>query len=322
MLQTSTTTNGQLGLDAVRHYTHALNDLNKSLSNYKGLGGRPSEDVLLTIVFLCKYEIVNGSTKMWKQHLVGLERLVNMWQSKFQDASEAGAFVQGFITYHSNIAKITDLAADEMGHMSDISHIGQPAKDKNSPRALDPYIGFTEYLLKAFASISLISRRIVSAKSCTVQIHEDIKTLEKKLASWKWSLKSYVVPDGVSPSDLQMLERVAEAYRFAAYIYLHSTLKTVNSDQPSRSGAYGDLLRAKDFGLPYSVEYAVQQCLDLAGEIPSGHGCESALLLPLFLAGCETNNVTHISVVVQRLIKMEQTIGIGNIKRAREVVQK
>lgn len=70
------------------------------------------------------------------------------------------------------------------------------------------------------------------------------------------------------------------------------------------------------------MENTILQCLDVIDEIPCGDGCESSLVLPLFLAGCETDNAACVTRVIRKLMVMEQTIGLGNITRAREVVQK
>lgn len=85
----------QVELDAVRYYTRAIDQLNTSLPCYSTAHCCLSDEILLTTVFLCKYEIVRGSTNLWRQHLMGLERLLNIQQRANRRDTTAEAFVQG-----------------------------------------------------------------------------------------------------------------------------------------------------------------------------------------------------------------------------------
>lgn len=53
---------------------HSINDLGPSLSVEQ------SELMLLTSVFLCKYEIISGELKNWRPHLRGLQKMFNICQ--------------------------------------------------------------------------------------------------------------------------------------------------------------------------------------------------------------------------------------------------
>jgi hypothetical protein len=85
----------QVGLEAVRYYTRAIDELNTALPGYNTARGCLADEMLLTTVFLCKYEIVRGSTKLWRLHLMGLERLLNIQQLASRRETSAEAFVEG-----------------------------------------------------------------------------------------------------------------------------------------------------------------------------------------------------------------------------------
>ncbi|RFU34152.1 hypothetical protein B7463_g2144, partial [Scytalidium lignicola] len=317
MSQPTTSTIKQINLDAMHYYTRALHELNNSLSNCDDSRGGLSDEIILTTVFLCKYEIVKGSRKLWKQHIVGLNRLLNIHQSCVRKESNVFAFVKSF-----NIAKVTDLTDHLMDNTVVLKAAGACFLEDKSMGDLDPYMGFTESLLQTFVTISAISRQSRIDNPRTELQQQDIENLKDKLATWTCSSKSYTVPSGVSPKHLQNLELVAEAYRFAAYIYLHSIQRQVSLEELSHSQNKEFDLNLSYSNIPSTTEDAITRCLDVIDKIPCGDGCESSLVLPLFLAGCETNNPAQITTVIRKFMKMEQTIGLGNIRRAREVVQK
>jgi hypothetical protein len=145
---------------------------------------------------------------------------------------------------------------------------------------------------------------------------------KRKLVPCTCSFKSYLVPNGLSVKHLQKLESVAEAYRYAGYIYLISTLARGIREGSVDSEPNDNVPEYTNLGLPYTIEDAIEKCFNAIEQISDGDGCESALVLPLFLVGCETDRPGQIAAVVKRLMMMERSIGIGNIKRARKVVQK
>lgn len=70
---------------------------------------------------------------------------------------------------------------------------------------------------------------------------------------------------------------------------------------------------------PKSV--AVHRCLARVETFPLDDHCEySALTFPLFIAGAESDVLAHRSLVIQSLAKLQSNFGIGNVKRAEEVL--
>jgi len=114
----------------------------------------------------------------------------------------------------------------------------------------------------------------------------------------------------MTPSVLLRLQTVAECFRDAAYIYLHSILERIPSCQPSL------------YLISISKQEALQRCLS---RIETFHidpeYCEySALTFPLFIAGCECQTTTERGLVLETLGALERNFGIGNVTRAKEIL--
>lgn len=68
-------------------------------------------------------------------------------------------------------------------------------------------------------------------------------------------------------------------------------------------------------------QLAIDRCLARVETFPLDDHCEySALTFPLFLSGCESNNVADRGVVLQSLDKLQNNFGIGNVRRAKELL--
>lgn len=66
---------------------------------------------------------------------------------------------------------------------------------------------------------------------------------------------------------------------------------------------------------------AVYRCLGRIETLPLGDHCEySALTFPLFISGCESDDVADREVVLRSLGKLQDNFGIGNVRRAKELL--
>lgn len=82
------------GMLALRYYSSALNSLTASLNDDALLGQVSAEVTLLTAAFLCKYEIIRGSTSEWRHHLKGLMQLVKKLVTSAALSSEVRKYLQ------------------------------------------------------------------------------------------------------------------------------------------------------------------------------------------------------------------------------------
>ncbi|KAL2807865.1 fungal-specific transcription factor domain-containing protein [Aspergillus granulosus] len=255
------------------------------------------DDAILAVALLCKYEITRGSVKQWAVHLEALDSLV-LSQGGFSHLDDDTAeFVRGLLIYANNIAKITNQRT-----------IKPPASvpEYSRTRKLDIYIGYTEELLKICARIADLSLLAPDPSA----MRSEINTIDNLLRSWTSTKTTYIVPKGITESTISRLCMVADSFRDAAYIYLHSTLERI---VPQPSNILDDISRSK----PVAIRHLLQRIKDN----PIDNNCEySALTFPLFIAGCEATSHTDRDLILQALTTVEANFGIGNVKRAKELL--
>jgi hypothetical protein len=146
-----------------------------------------------------------------------------------------------------------------------------------------------------------------------------IKDRNTQLNHWTCSATSYVVPRGVSVAALSRLEIVANSFRYAAFVYLHSMLEYISLKS---SG-----IQSASLILPYSeISYTKLEAIDhvlriVRGCLPLTHSEYSALCFPLFCAGCESESGDHRMFVLYCLDQLELNFGIGNTSRVKALIQ-
>ncbi|KAJ5752485.1 hypothetical protein N7520_009402 [Penicillium odoratum] len=269
-----------------------------------------SDDAMLAVGLMCKYEIVRGSVKQWVVHLNALQRLIATRGGLQSMDPDAAHFLRGLYLYAYNMARISNrkriTAADPCP--ADI--------DLGAPR-LDIYIGYTEEILKLCARIA----ELPSLKGDIVSLRRAIASINESLLTWSHTSIPHIIPQGLNPESLTRLQLVAECFRDAGFIYLHSILehmslklKTTNTSTAPYYTEWASLIFT-----PKST--AVHRCLARIETFPLDDHCEySALTFPLFIAGAESNILAHRSLVIQSLAKLRDNFGIGNVKRAEEVL--
>jgi hypothetical protein len=68
-------------------------------------------------------------------------------------------------------------------------------------------------------------------------------------------------------------------------------------------------------------QVAVQRCLARVENFPLDNHCEySALTFPLFISGCESDDIADRIAVLRYLGKLQDNFGIGNVRRAKELL--
>lgn len=147
---------------ATKYYIQTMKGIRMALA--EDPGGGVSDEVVLAVGLLCKYEIVRGSVRQWAVHLGALQRLVisrGGYASLDRDTAEflcglyvsirayqaergEGLMVDSF-TYAHNVAKLTNRR-----HITGV----MPEVHSVRIRKLDIYIGYTEDILKLCARAS------------------------------------------------------------------------------------------------------------------------------------------------------------------------
>jgi hypothetical protein len=123
------------------------------------------------------------------------------------------------------------------------------------------------------------------------------------------------VPDKL----LQPLSCIANAYRNALIIFLHSIIDLMLDPETGYLSIYQEgIIRQL---IPVTKSTASLRCLIDIASIPDGLPCEAGLLPILFLIACETNREDEFDAAFQRIVKLERNVGIGNIQTARKMLE-
>ncbi|KGO77484.1 Protein of unknown function DUF3468 [Penicillium italicum] len=306
---------------AVQYYSGTLNGLRTALDKC------PTEilpdDAMLAVGLLCKYEIVRGSVKQWIVHLNALQRLI-VYRGGFASMDrDAAEFLRGLFVYAYHMAQISNHNRITSTGISVDSDIGIPR--------IDIYIGYTEEILKLYARIA----ELPSLQTDTLALQLSVASINESLLTWSHTSTPYIIPQGTSLATLTRLHLVAECFRDAGFVYLHSIMERISRTPPDTSptASPGTIvnaqleespsLPAQDWvpliSTPKSV--AVDRCLGRIETFPLGDHCEfSALTFPLFISGCESDDVADREVVLRSLGKLQDNFGIGNVRRAKELL--
>ncbi|PWY69561.1 C6 transcription factor [Aspergillus heteromorphus CBS 117.55] len=286
---------------ATDYYIRTLSGLQSTLSKYAAVNS--SDEAIIAVALLCKYEIVRGSVKQWTVHLNALQKLIvarGGLESLNEDTRE---FLLGFYIYAYNVARI-----------SNRKHLNSTMLDMGGMRItkLDIYIGYAEDLIKICARIADLPHIPHDAVALGSEIH----AIDTSLRTWTHSNTQYITPKGITQANLSRLRMVADCFRDAAYIYLHSTLEKMSQATliPLLSSW------AACISLPRSD--ALRRLLDKVRMCPLDAHCEySALTFPLFIAGCESKDADDRDLLISSLSKLEVNFGIGNVRRAKELLR-
>ncbi|KAL4808467.1 fungal-specific transcription factor domain-containing protein [Aspergillus unguis] len=265
-------------------------------------------DAALAIAMLCKYELVRGSVKQWTVHMDALQKLVFSKGGFAQLEPDTAEFIRGFLVYANSVAKLTNCNL--------ITH-NVPDLDISSPRNLDIYIGYTEDILKTCVRISDLPR----LSSDPIALTLEIESIDTHLRTWTSSDTTYIIPRGMSEAALARLRLVAESFRDAAYIYLHSILERMMISSQSPSSPASPVQYPARISVP--KPHAISNLLSRLKAQPVSNNCEfSALTFPLFIAGCEASpeDEEDRALIMQTLTALEGNFGIGNVKRAKQVL--
>ncbi|KAL4949960.1 fungal-specific transcription factor domain-containing protein [Aspergillus filifer] len=326
------------GNEGANYYINTMRGLRTTLARCQdqGLTRAFPDDAILAVSLLCKYEIVRGSVKQWAVHLEALQTLVTSRGGLMMLDHDTAEFVRGLLVYANNVAKITNRRL--IRPKPSIPALDLETFNSAITPKLDIYIGYTEELLKTCARIL----GLPLLKSDPVALQDEVNAIDTLLATWTSTKRTYIIPKGMSQATLFRLRLVAEYFRDAAYIYLHSTLERaqtrtpVPSSKPSQEEeeeeeeeANNPWLQRLTTTISTSKTTALRSLLTRLKTHPIDPNCEfSALTLPLFIAGCEmdvSNSSNPTSEEERKLIlhalgTLETNFGIGNVKRAKEVL--
>lgn len=230
--------------------------------------------------------------------------------------------------YAYQMARISNRNRITPADISVNSNIGIPK--------LDIYIGYTEELLELCARIA----ELPTLKNDSLALYLNVGSMyvpsyttlttrtnqhrNESLLNWTHTSTPYVIPQGTPAATLTRLQLVAECFRDAGFTYLHSIMERISRDSEiSEIVTSGRPNPTQDWWSLVSTpkQLAIDRCLARVETFPLDDHCEySALTFPLFISGCESNNVADREVVLQSLDKLQNNFGIGNVRRAKELL--
>jgi hypothetical protein len=195
---------------------------------------------------------------------------------------------------------------------------------------LDIYVGYTERIIKLCARIADLPLLCADPVALGLEIRtmsvlnplqkfERMLILDRdeSLRNWTKYLPLYIIPKGITEQNLTRLRMVADCFCDAAYIYLHSTLERMMRGLTQRASSTWTWTSF----VSLSKQGAVERCLRRIRSSPLDDHCEySALTFPLFIAGCECEETIDRELIMQSLTQLEVNFGIGNVKRAKELL--
>lgn len=355
---------GSAEREGTNYYIDTMRGLRTTLT--KSHKGSFPDDGILAVALLCKYEIVRGSVKQWAVHLDALQTLITSRGGLAQLNEETAEFVRGLYglsplhicrrikanknTYYSFIYAI-NVATITTQRVSKPSILGF---DNVSTRKLDIYIGYTEEIIKTCSRISDLPQSSSDPLALALEVNAMYVRITRYrpvnrtrgnlsnhycsdtvLRTWASTKTTYIIPKGMSEASLSRLRIVADCFRDAAYIYLHSTLERMSttpapppasappssSPLPSPSSASTSPNPAWSNLISFPKQLAIGNLVDRVRAQPIDNNCEfSALTFPLFIAGCETTVPDDRELILQTLTALEVSFGIGNVKRAKELL--
>ncbi|CAG7970066.1 unnamed protein product [Penicillium salamii] len=294
---------------SVDYYSGTLNGLRSALG--KCSTELLPDDTMLAVGLLCKYEIVRGSVKQWVVHLNALQRLIvsrGGFASMDRDAAE---FLRGLFVYAYQMARISNHNRIAPTDISIDSDIGIPK--------LDIYIGYTEELLELCARIA----ELPALKNDTMALYLCVSSINESLVKWTHTSTPYIIPQGTPAATLTRLQLVAECFRDAGFTYLHSIMERISRDSEMETTIPIGIFPTNDWISLISTpkQLAIRRCLARVETFPLDDHCEySALTFPLFISGCESENIADREVVLRSLDKLQYNFGIGNVRRAKELL--
>ncbi|KAI2791436.1 hypothetical protein POX_c04297 [Penicillium oxalicum] len=221
---------------------------------------------------------------------------------------EAAQFLRGLYIYAYSMGQISN-------QKKVCGRLILPDTDTETPR-LNIYLGFTEELLKLCASIA----ELPSLQDDGISLRLAVASINDSLLHWTSSSSRLNIPQDLTKSTLTRLKLVAECFRDAGFIYLHSILERIKTgtstpcDDTSGSNDWSSLVTT-----PKDV--AINRLLSRIQTFPLGDHCEySALTFPLFIAGAESEVFEYRDLVLRSFGKLQENFGIGNTIRAKEVL--
>lgn len=297
---------------ALQHRGLALSRLNTAMRDAE----LSPEMCLAVTMVLCSMEAISDATDTWYHHLSGAAASLDSKPRRDSSypvaevtclSSPEGKWLLRNFAYHDVLMSVSVDCRPFL--------VGDYWMSEDNSLA-DPYFGFASRILFLISETSVLNADFSEAKqrpargnrspvgdivgenSGTVRssFSDRARVLESEIRGWS-------CPHGGESSSLSQL---GEAYRHAALIYLYRTIRR-------HVPGYSEVLEAK-------TQSCVKEICGLGGSMPEGCLAECTLLFPLFIAGGEARDISHIETIRERLEVVVKLRNFRNVEACLDVL--
>ena len=234
---------------------------------------------------------------MVKNILIKYRQDIDSSQMTNQEADRIRFLCNTFV-YFSVISRLTCFQEAPENDLEEILvTINGPIEDQVE---VDPLMGCAMSLFPLLVRVADLVKCVYKTESNSLTLVSRAMELREEIAKWQVpTVSAFERPEDTS-CEVQHLIQTAEAYRYAALLYLHQAVP----ENPSES-----------------AEKLAKKVLFKLASVPISSGAILVQIFPLFVASCEVTDPEDRTWVVQRWTAMTARLKIGNIKSCWGVVQ-
>ncbi|KAG9248337.1 fungal-specific transcription factor domain-containing protein [Calycina marina] len=293
-----------LRVDGMEHMRQSIHYLASGIDKMR------TDTALATTLVLAFSESWDQHISTGIEHLRGAKILVNQALICHQKRNLAGddlarlKFLCNTWVYMDVIARLTSINVDETIEFCHDDALWPynaslcPSSPTTTNTELDPLMGCAGTLFPLIGRVANLCRRVRKAASNSIAIISQAIELKEVIKQWEPPPVSAFDRPEDPTSEIQHALQTAEAYRYAALLYLHQAVPEIPS--------------------PTAAQLAKKVLVYLA-TVPLSSRLVIVQIYPLLAAGCEAWDTEDRQWVESRWNAMSLRMWIGNIDRCKDV---
>ncbi|RMZ92613.1 hypothetical protein DV736_g152, partial [Chaetothyriales sp. CBS 134916] len=292
-----------LRVEGMRQFTKSIKNLSHELEHMR------TDAALATALALAFSEGWDHHTTTGIQHLKGAKTMVNNAVVKHCHDRQLGdlmphdavrlKFLCNTYVYMDVIARLSSVDKASDFNLADLVAAFNPIMP-NVQVDIDPLLGCAVNLFPIIGRVASLIQVVRQTPTNSLQIVGEASELKDQLHRWEMAQLDMFDPPHDSTTRVQHAMLTAEAYRYAALLYLHQAVPEMASD---------------------STSVLAKQVLLQLTNVPIWSRCVIIQIFPLLAAGCEVESDEDRAWVLQRWHSMIHRLKIGNVNRCLDVIQ-
>ncbi|RMD42938.1 hypothetical protein DV735_g2214, partial [Chaetothyriales sp. CBS 134920] len=292
-----------LRVEGMRQFTKSIKNLSQELEHMR------TDAALATALALAISEGWDHHTTTGIQHLKGAKTMVNTAVVQHCQNEQLGdlmphdavrlKFLCNTYIYMDVIARLSSLGTASDFNLAELVAAFNPVMP-NMLVDVDPLLGCAVDLFPIIGQVASLIQTVRQTRTNSLQLVGEASELKDQLEHWEMPRLDVFDQPQDSTTRVQHAMLTAEAYRYAALLYLHQAVPEMASS-------------------PTSV-LAKQVLLQLTN-VPIWSRCVIIQIFPLLAAGCEVVESEDRAWVLQRWHSMIHRLKIGNVNRCLDVIQ-